>query len=129
MKGMILIIEDDKDILDAIQFLLETENYKVLAFSDAEEAEKLIRSKKILPDLVIMDILLSGRDGRIIANDLKTNSHTKNIPIILLSAHPNVEKTLVTNLADDFIAKPFEIEELLKRVKKYLPAGRQAFSS
>jgi DNA-binding response OmpR family regulator len=123
MKGEIVVIEDDKDILEAIEFLLSTENYKVRGYSNAEEAEKTLRSSKINPDLIIMDILLSGRDGRIIANDLKTNKSTKNIPIILLSAHPNVEKTLSANLADDFIAKPFEIDDLLNRVKKYLTAN------
>jgi DNA-binding response OmpR family regulator len=112
----ILVVDDDPDILEAIQFVLETD-YEV--FTDlGDGVERKIQ--KHAPQLVLMDILLSGKDGRDITKKLKQDGKTKNIPIILLSAHPNIESTIQTCGADDFIPKPFDMNILLSKVEKYI---------
>jgi len=73
-----------------------------------------------LPDLILLDVLLSGKDGREIVKQLKSQEETKSIPIIMFSAHPSAEKTAREAGADDFVAKPFHIDFLLAVVAKYL---------
>jgi DNA-binding response OmpR family regulator len=64
----------------------------------------------------LLDVLLSGKDGRTIARQLKSQEDTKHIPIIMFSAHPSAEQTAREAGADDFIAKPFEIDDLLEKI-------------
>jgi DNA-binding response OmpR family regulator len=73
-----------------------------------------------LPDLILLDVLLSGKDGRDIVKYLKQHEETKRIPVIIFSAHPGAEQTALEAGADDFMAKPFEIDDLLARVGQYL---------
>ncbi len=120
MKKTILIIDDDIDILDAIKFLLEDQGFNVIAMQTAEELKKIFKTDGIKPDLILLDVLLSGTDGRKAARELKNNKKTKDIPIILLSAHPSAEKTFEKSEADAFLAKPFEIEDLLSVIKEHL---------
>ncbi len=117
-KKKILIVEDDTDILDAIQIILERENYEVLATTKGEETYRKVNEYK--PDLIILDVLISGSDGRIICKNLKADTHTSSIPVIMMSAHPSAVKEYVQFGADDFLAKPFETEELLQAIKKNL---------
>lgn len=120
MNEKILIIDDDVDILDAMRFLLEDNGYRVDTMDNGKYAESLIHKKKDLPDLIILDILLSGKDGRKICKKLKSQNSTKNIPIIMISAHPNAEKSVKDACANDFLPKPFESEVLLKKIESYL---------
>ncbi len=112
----ILVVDDDPDILDALRFVLEDAGYKVMAILNGETAEKLLEEKN-LPQLIILDILLSGKDGRDICRKLKKDTITRHIPIIMISAHPNIEETVYDAGADAFIAKPFDISELIDTVK------------
>lgn len=111
----ILVVDDDPDILDAIQFVLEDAGYSVETSQKGEYAESL-EKKNDLPNLLILDVLLSGKDGRIICQKLKQSEKTKNIPIIMISAHPSAQQTVKEVGADDFLAKPFDITMLLKKV-------------
>jgi DNA-binding response OmpR family regulator len=112
----ILIVDDDPDILDALQFVLKDAGYTTETTQSGESVENLIHEKDF-PDLIILDVLLSGKDGREICRKLKHNEKTKKIPILMISAHPDIEKTVIEAGADAFIAKPFDIEELLQTVK------------
>ncbi|HSX09190.1 MAG TPA: response regulator [Candidatus Saccharimonadales bacterium] len=118
MQRKILIIEDDIDILDAIQFILERENYEVWSTTKGEEVYKKIKEFK--PELIILDVLISGSDGRTICKNLKSNKQTSHIPVIMMSAHPTVEKEYKQFGGDDFLAKPFETDELLSAVNNNL---------
>ncbi len=109
----ILVVDDDPDILDAIQFVLEDAGYNVKTTQKGEYAENL---HKNLPDLIILDVLLSGKDGRTICQKLKSQEDTKNVPIIMISAHPSAQQTVKEVGADGFIAKPFDISMLLSKV-------------
>jgi DNA-binding response OmpR family regulator len=110
----ILVVDDEPDILEFVQAILEDEGYMVATTSKGEYVETLHNGG--LPDLIVLDVLLSGKDGRAIARQLKSQENTKRIPIIMFSAHPSAEQTALEAGADDFIAKPFEIDNLLEKI-------------
>ena len=113
----ILIIEDDKSILDAMQMALGFAGYKVSLASSGEYAADLMNGKAPLPDGILLDILLSGMDGRAICKELKAHKKTKHLPIIMMSAHPKAESSVKEAGADCFLPKPFPIDDLLDAVK------------
>ncbi len=115
----ILVVDDDLDILDSLQFLLEFAGYEVKTTEKGEYAENLRDTNGGLPDLIILDVLLSGKDGRLICQKLKNQEETKHIPIIMISAHPSAKQSVSIVGADDFIAKPFDADELLAKVANY----------
>ncbi|HYL44707.1 MAG TPA: response regulator [Ktedonobacteraceae bacterium] len=116
MSKKILIAEDDEGILDAMKLMLELEGYEVRATRDGKT---LYDMKEELPDLLLLDIWMSGMNGRDICKYLKSQEQTKRTPIILMSASKDTEKTAREAGADDFLAKPFEIDELVAMVAKY----------
>lgn len=118
MKRKILVIDDNPHILEAIELVLDTEGYTVKTVTKSEGVEDEIHTYQ--PDLILLDLLLSGRNGEEITKILKSDSSTKNIPIIIISAHPTAEKTAKSAGADGFIAKPFDISDLLSQIEKLL---------
>ena len=120
MSKKILVIEDDRGILDALRLTLEYAGYDVALTDKGEYVDKLkLVEKSELPDVIILDILLSGKDGRVICRKLKSEQETSHIPVIMVSAHPKAETSAKEAGADDFLAKPFNIQDLLAIVKKY----------
>ena len=116
----IVVVDDDPDILDALQMTLEYEGYEVTTTEKGEYAENLPNTNENLPDLIILDVLLSGKDGRTICQKLKNQQETRHIPVIMISAHPNAKQSVKDVGADDFLAKPFDVDELLAMVSRYL---------
>jgi len=116
----IFIADDDQDILEIISMILRTKNYDVQATSDAND---IFDFKEGLPDLILMDIWMSGLDGREICKSLKENPLTKNIPFIFISANSNIEEITKEYKADDYIAKPFEMQYLLKKIDHIFQAA------
>ena len=116
----VLLVEDNRDLLEAVQILLEDADYTVLAVDNGDYVERL--GKDNLPDIILLDMLLSGKDGRELARLLKSQEHTRNIPIILNSAHPQAKDMWKESGADDFVAKPFDIDTLLKAIQRNLHA-------
>lgn len=106
-----MIIDDEEIILEVSKIILEAEGYEVDTFSTGLHLSQL---KEDFPDLILLDVLLSGEDGRILCHQLKSNPRTKNIPVILFSAHStdDMGEILNTNGPDYFLPKPFEIAEL-----------------
>ena len=115
----ILVVDDDPDILDALRFMLEDSGYEVKTTEKGEYAENLHDTNGGLPDVIILDVLLSGKDGRLICQKLKSQQETKRIPIIMISAHPNARQSVTAVGADDFVAKPFDVDELLAKIAQY----------
>ena len=115
----ILVVDDDPDILDALQFMLEDAGYEVTTTEKGDYAENLHDTNGGLPDVIILDVLLSGKDGRLICQRLKGQEETRHIPIIMISAHPNARQSVKAVGADDFVAKPFDMDELLAKIAKY----------
>lgn len=114
----ILVVDDDPDILDSLRLTLEDAGYDVTTTEKGEYAENLRDTNGGLPDVIILDILLSGKDGRIICQKLKSQEETRHVPILMISAHPNAKQSVKAVGADDFLAKPFDMDELLEKVEK-----------
>jgi DNA-binding response OmpR family regulator len=114
----LLVVDDEPDILEFLQIILEEEGYEVVVSDKGEYLEQLHNGR--LPHLILLDVLLSGKDGREIVKYLKSQQETKHIPVIMFSAHPSAEETARQAGADDFLAKPFEIDVLLEKIKHYL---------
>jgi len=121
----ILIIDDDPDIITLLQVLLKNNSYGVITAHSEDEAYYQLEAFK--PHLIIMDVLLSGADGRIICQKLKAANAFKHIPIIMFSAHPGAQKNMLDFGADDFIPKPFQGNLLLERIEMQLEKTKQMF--
>lgn len=119
----VLIIDDDPDVRTLMDVLLRKQGYEVETASRKEEiVEKL---QQFHPSVILLDVLLSGADGRQICKDLKENQRTKNIPVIMFSAHPGAADKIDSYGADDFISKPLNAEILLEKLDKQLKQARQ----
>ena len=116
MNKKVLVADDDPSILHSIKMLLEDEGYTVETTGGDKTAQEV---KDFMPDVILLDIWMSGMDGRDICKHLKTQSETKHIPIIMISAHQDVEKIAKEAGADDFVSKPFDIYQMLDKVEHY----------
>lgn len=111
----ILVVDDDKGIGQMLTMVLERNGYEVLVSKKPEETEKNIVAHDI--DLVLLDMLILGVNGIDVCTRLRGDETTKHVPIIMMSAIHDAGKRCKAAGANDFIAKPFEIDELLKKVK------------
>ncbi len=114
----ILVIDDDKPILEVVKMLLEKEGYFVETFTEWPGVFAKIKSSQ--PDLIILDIFISGADGRVICKELKKSKTTTNIPVVLFSATSRLEAYTKDSNAQGYLKKPFEGEDLLRIVKECL---------
>ena len=114
MSQKILAVDDDNDILDALKHVLYYGGYEVVTLLNAENIFEEVEMYK--PNLILLDVTLSGKDGRQVCKQLKTNTTTKEIPVIMISATPGLPKDILSCGAEDFIAKPFDINDLLHRI-------------
>ena len=114
MNKKILIIDDDPAILEVTQIILSGNNYDVQTSLDG----KILKNLSQMPDLIILDVLLSGEDGRQIVKRIRADSAIKDTPVVMFSADPSAIDTVVDCGANDFISKPFEIDAFLKIVAK-----------
>ena len=113
----ILIIDDNEGILDAFQAMLESEGHKVTISQNAKVIKNF--SDGQYPDLIFLDILLSGEDGRKICKILKRQNGTKKIPVIIMSAAMDMEESAKEANADGFLKKPFEMNEVLDAIRQF----------
>lgn len=120
-KKRILIIDDEPDILAFLMAMFEDVGYTVVTSERGDYVDKLTTGTvDTQPDIILLDMLLSGSDGREIARRLKSQQETAHIPIIITSAHPFARQEAQESGADDFLPKPFEMDELLDIVAKYV---------
>lgn len=129
-KEKILIVEDEKDIVELLQYNLEKENFKIQSANNGQRALDLARKNH--PDLILLDLMLPEIDGLEVCRILKKDPKTSHIPIIMLTAK-SAESDKIVGLelgADDYITKPFSMKELIARVKALLrrlhPETKQA---
>jgi len=120
MKEKVLIVEDEKDIIKMLEYNLKKEGLRVLSVRDGEDA--LDSANRELPDLIILDLMLPGMDGLEVCKELKKETKTAPIPVIMLTAKSQEsDKVLGLELgADDYITKPFSPRELIARIKAVL---------
>lgn len=114
----ILVVDDDPDILSVIEILLVSHGFEVSATSKGDEVISKLNSFN--PDLLLMDVLLSGQDGRNICKKIKKELSFKHLPIIMISAHPAAAGAIEEYGADEFISKPFDIKNLIDKINMYL---------
>ena len=116
-KKTILIVDDEKPIVDILVYNLQKEGYDTLEANDGELAVSLALEKK--PDLILLDIMLPKMDGLAVCKRIR---HTLNVPILMLSAKDEeIDKIIGLELgADDYVTKPFSVRELMARVKANL---------
>lgn len=117
VQKKILVADDDPGILDAIEMMLEFEGYQVSSTSDGST---ILDLKDNYPDLLLLDVWMSGQDGRDICKELKRRKSTKNIPVILVSASTDLKKSARESGADDFLEKPFNMTDLLNKIAHHL---------
>jgi DNA-binding response OmpR family regulator len=110
----LLVVDDEPDILEFLQIIFEEAGFLVVTADKADDVEKF--SNGGLPDIILLDMLLSGRDGGEIVKHLKSQEKTKHIPVIMFSAHPRAAATALAAGADDFVEKPFDIDMLLHKI-------------
>ena len=114
MIKRILVIDDDEGILSAFQAMQTMNGY---VFETHATVDRLLSTqRKKYPDLILLDVLLAGTDGRMISKQLKKQKKTKDIPIIMFSATANIEQSVKDAQADDFIQKPFEMDLLFAKI-------------
>jgi len=121
MAKKILVIEDDRDIRESIQYALEEDGYEV---TTSEDSRILKQFDSLAPDMVLLDNWLtdwkSDASGQQISRDLKSNDATKHIPVVIISAVSNIKEIAEAGLADGYLRKPFDLDELLALVKKHV---------
>ena len=116
----ILIVEDERDIADLVGFNLQRAGYEVLKAHDGITGTEVAMRER--PDLIILDLMLPGRDGFAVFRELRRDSRTVGIPVIMLTARAQTEDRIqgLEAGADDYLAKPFSPKELLLRVQAIL---------
>jgi len=120
MAKLILIVEDEPKNLTLLRDLLQVSGYKTIEATDGKQGVELAKSKK--PDLILMDVQMPVMDGLEAARILKADTTTSNIPVLALTSYAmkGDEERILQAGCDGYLAKPFNIQELLKEVAKYL---------
>ncbi len=121
----ILLVDDERNILDIVQFNLEVEGFEVMTASDGREA--LRAANEVKPDLILCDIMMPELNGLEVCRRLKADGRTNQIPIVMLSAKAQSQDKLdsIEAGADDFVTKPFDFGDLVARIKVNLVRAKQ----
>jgi two-component system, OmpR family, alkaline phosphatase synthesis response regulator PhoP len=124
-QQLILVVDDDPDLVEAVSLKLKSENYRVAAAYDGEEAWDRIKEER--PALMILDVMMPRKDGYTVCDEIKKSDEYKSIIVVLLTAVADaVTSTNYThmggksNLADDYLPKPIELDKLMEIVKDNL---------
>lgn len=118
----VLIIDDDPDVRTLMNILMKKQGYEVeTAFSKEDALSKL---KEFQPSVILLDVLLSGADGRELCRQMKASDQMKSIPVIMVSAHPGAAENISSYGADDFISKPINTESLLNKLDKLVNVSK-----
>lgn len=116
----ILIVDDEADIVEILRFVLESKGYKCLTAYDGEEG--LRTAKEESPDLIILDVMMPKINGYKISRLLKYDKKYKDIPILMITARSQEEDKIIGEEtgADEYITKPFQVDEVVEKVESYL---------
>lgn len=117
-KYHILLIDDNEDVLFMIKVMLEIKGFKVTSKDSPVNIEHFLETA--MPDLILMDMLLSGADGREVCKKIKINKTFFSIPVIMISALPDAGESCLDAGANYFLGKPFEMHDLFKAIDNAL---------
>lgn len=116
----ILIVDDEQDIVESLKFVLEAADYTCYYAYNGEDGLRL--AKEIIPDLIILDVMMPKINGYKISRLLKYDNKYKDIPILMITARSQEEDKLIGEEtgANEYITKPFDLDEVVKKVREYL---------
>ena len=119
----ILIVDDEQDIVESLKFVLEVSGYTCYTAFNGEEGLRL--AKEIIPDLIILDVMMPKINGYKISRLLKYDNKYKDIPIIMVTARSQLEDKMIGEETgvNEYITKPFELDQIVKKVEEYLSCG------
>lgn len=117
MRNRVLIIEDEPVTAEMISMILEEQGFQVISLSDTSWARTKLHDQEV--DLVLVDLKLKGEGGKSICKYIKRSNDLKNIPVILVSGNPDIQKVARDSGADGFIAKPFELNHFINKVQTF----------
>jgi len=125
MAKTILLVDDELDILNLLEFNLKAEGYSITTATDGDQAIQMAAANR--PDLIVLDVMLPHKDGWEVIRELHANPSTRDIPVIFLTARDSeIDEVVGLELgADDYVVKPISIRKFLARVKKALRASAQ----
>lgn len=112
----VLIIDDDPDVRTVMNILMKRQGYDVETAYNREDA--LSKLDKFQPSVILLDVLLSGADGRELCREIKSNIRMKSVPVIMVSAHPGAAENFNSYGANDFIVKPIDTTRLLEKLDR-----------
>lgn len=118
MSKKIYVVDDSPAILDSVKLILNMEGYEVDNYGRGSEMFSAL-SASSKPDVILMDIWLSGEDGRDICKRIKAHQDFKNIPVVIMSASRGLGETAIESGAIDFIPKPFDLGEIVEKIRYY----------
>ena len=120
MRKKIMVVDGDPDILITIRNIFEREGYEVFTVDSGKKCYELFKNNEI-PDLILLDIMMPGMSGWMLFDRLKENPSWKNIPVVFLTVRTDsFAKKAGNSLCEDYIEKPFDIEDLKKRIDKVM---------
>ena len=117
MEKKILIVDDEKAIVDILNYNLSNEGYKTVEAYDGEQAIEMAEKEK--PDLILLDVMLPKKDGFSVCKEIRQKN---NIPIIMVTARSQLEDKAIGEETgvNEYITKPFELDAIVKKVEEYL---------
>lgn len=113
-----MVIDDDTDLLESLSLMFASENIEARMFSDCNNLIEEICEFR--PDLILLDFLLPGMDGKEICRKLKQDTDTRHIPVVLMSGYPGAEQGAKECGAVEFLPKPFRIEQILELIRRHV---------
>ena len=118
--GAVLVVDDDPDIIEILEYNLRKSGFSVVTAADGPTA--LQKAREALPSLIVLDLLLPGLEGTDVCRILKQDKHTRSIPVLMLTARgEEIDRVVGLELgADDYVVKPFSPRELILRIKAIL---------
>ena len=123
-KQLVLVVDDDPDLVEAVSMKLESENYRVTKAYDGVQAWEKIKEER--PALVILDVMMPKKDGYQVCDEIKKDPEYKDITVVLLTAVGSavtstnyMHRDGMTTLADDYIPKPIDLDRLMEIVREY----------
>ena len=120
----ILVVDDDQDIGTMLKMMLEYKGYAVTVINRADQTHEILSCNKI--DLVILDMLIANIYGTDVCMQIRKNIATAHLPVLMISALPDARQDCIKAGANDFISKPFDMQEILSKVRAYIGADKNA---
>lgn len=115
----IIVVDDSPAILDSVKLMLNMEGFEVSNYERGSDMFNSLLETSTKPDVILMDMWLSGEDGRDICKMIKQHQEFKNIPVVIMSASRGLGDSAIESGAIDFIPKPFDLGEIIEKIRYY----------